>query len=185
MKPGLYEPCTIHHTPIYPYTPYIPYNHITIHPHTHTIHPGLFLSETFYDDKYEDDSERKGLEGMLECMESKETPRVPFNPRDLRLVDDDNEPGISYENAIYSLMSKVSDVEDRLSLIPEEEPDFRVGEAKAPEVPRLRLVEVMPEYEEGLEPEEGVPDPHMIQLYSGVQMMGRGQGGVESKAVSR
>jgi hypothetical protein len=75
---------------------------------------GELISEQFYDDKYEDDEERAGLEKMLEAMESEKHPGVPFDPKDLRLLNEVGRPGMSYEAAMYTLMRQQKDTEARL-----------------------------------------------------------------------
>lgn len=78
---------------------------------------GEFFSEQFFDDKYEDDEERAGLEKMLDHMQSKNYPGLPFDPNDLRLPNDVGRPGMSYETALYSLMRQQKDVEGRLNTL--------------------------------------------------------------------
>mmetsp|Transcript_23534 Transcript_23534/g.57647 ORF Transcript_23534/g.57647 Transcript_23534/m.57647 type:complete len:588 (+) Transcript_23534:303-2066(+) len=144
---------------------------------------GQMISTSFYDDKYEDDGERAGLESMLASMANPAHRNVPFDPKELRLLNDFDEPGMSYENAIYTLMQQVREMEDRLSMIPEEEAEFVGGSApgkQPPGIPALRLVEELSEAQiiAGMEQCE-------VELFQGVQMMGRGVGNVGSKAVSR
>ena len=78
---------------------------------------GELFSEQFYDDKYEDDEERAGLEKMLAAMESDKSPGVPFDPKDLRLLNEVGRPGMSYETALYTLMRQQRDNEARLNTL--------------------------------------------------------------------
>lgn len=152
---------------------------------------GEITNERFQDDKYEDDGERTLLENMAENYEKKEHKGVPFNPRFLRLVNDDDEPGMSYENAIYDLYDQVRDVRDRLNMIPQDEAEFVEGSGPnhvegGHKV--LHLVEQMTEQQviSHMEEHDGKkPEPFTVDLHQGAQMMGRGVGGVWSKAVSR
>jgi hypothetical protein len=153
---------------------------------------GQLISSSFYDDKYEDDGERLILEDIAEHLENPSHPSVPFDPKNLRLVNDDDQPGMSYENAIYDLQSELADVRDQLSLIPEEEADFVEGSApgRLPDhgYPGLLLVEEFSEqhiiaYKEANAGAE--PAPAIVPLHPGAQMLGRGVGNVLSKAVSR
>lgn len=150
---------------------------------------GQLISTSFLDDKYEDDSERAVLEGIAEHLLNPAHPAVPFDPKDLRLVNDYDEPGMSYEDAIYNLMTQVREVEERLSMIPEEEAEFVVGGApsRQPEgVPALKLIEELSEAVKIRLQESGEDVvPAEVPLHQGVQMMGRGVGNVISKAVSR
>lgn len=153
---------------------------------------GQIISSSFYDDKYEDDGERAILENMALQLENPCHPEVPFDPKHLRLVNDDDQPGMSYENAIYDLQAELADVRDQLSLIPEEEADFVEGGSpgRLPDhgMDGLQLVEEFSEqyviaFKEangGAEPTAGV-----IPLHPGAQMLGRGVGNVSSKACSR
>ena len=153
---------------------------------------GQLISSSFYDDKYEDDGERLILEDIAEHLENPSHPAVPFDPKNLRLVNDEDQPGMSYENAIYDLQSELADVRDQLSLIPEEEADFVEGSApgRLPDhgFPGLQLVEefsdqyviAFKEANAGAE-----PPPAIVPLHPGAQMLGRGCGNVLSKAVSR
>ena len=153
---------------------------------------GQLISSSFYDDKYEDDGERLILEDIAEHLENPSHPAVPFDPKNLRLVNDEDQPGMSYENAIYDLQSELADVRDQLSLIPEEEADFVEGSApgRLPDhgFPGLQLVEefsdqyviAFKEANAGAD-----PPPAIVPLHPGAQMLGRGCGNVLSKAVSR
>lgn len=148
---------------------------------------GEFFVSGFNDDKYEDDHEREILEGFDEHMQ-KHT--VPFDPKDLRLVNDFDEPGMCYEDAIFELMTQMREVEDRLSMIPEEEAEFVEGSApgRQPEgSPILRLVEEFSEEQiiAVTEATGKAPVPAELELHPGAQMMGRGVCNVLSKAVSR
>lgn len=153
---------------------------------------GQIISASFYDDKYEDDGERLILEDIAEHLENPSHLSVPFDPKHLRLVNDEDQPGMSYENAIYDLQAELADVRDQLSLIPEEEADFVEGSSpgRLPDhgMEGLRLVEeysesyviAYKEHNAGME-----PTPSIIPLHPGAQMLGRGVGNVQSKAVSR
>lgn len=145
---------------------------------------GMTISSSFYDDKYEDDGEREILENISDHLENPAHRDVPFDPKNLRLMNDmDDQAGMSYENAIYTLMNQLREVEDRLSMIPEEEAEFVEGSApgRQPEgILALRLVEE--QTDEGLTPQGGLAQ---VELHQGAQMMGRGVGSVASKAVSR
>jgi len=145
---------------------------------------GMTISSSFYDDKYEDDGEREILENISDHLENPAHRDVPFDPKNLRLMNDmDDQAGMSYENAIYTLMNQLREVEDRLSMIPEEEAEFVEGSApgRQPEgILALRLVEE--QTDEGLTPQG---DLAQVELHQGAQMMGRGVGSVASKAVSR
>ena len=150
---------------------------------------GQLISSRFYDDKFEDDGERAVLEGIAAHLQNPAHRDVPFDPKDLRLVNDYDEPGMSYENAIYNLMTQVREVEDRLSMIPEEEAEFVEGSAPgrpADGVPKLMLVEEMSEMVKIRLKEAGEEIISAeVPLHQGIQMMGRGVGNVISKAVSR
>ena len=152
---------------------------------------GQLISTSFYDDKYEDDGERLILENIAEHLEDPSHPDVPFDPKHLRLVNDEDQPGLSYENAIYNLQAEVADMREQLSLIPEEEAEFVDGSAPGRQQdgwPRLMLVdEFTAQFEiEYMEANDGEkPVPLEVPLHPGVQMMGRGVGAVHSKAVSR
>jgi len=50
------------------------------------------------------------LEGMSHHMEDPAHPNVPFDPKDLRLVNDFDQAGMSYENAIYTIMQQVRSI---------------------------------------------------------------------------
>lgn len=150
---------------------------------------GQMISTSFYDDKYEDDSERAVLGTISQHLLNPAHRDVPFDPKDLRLVNDYDEPGMSYENAIYNLMTQVREVEERLSMIPEEEAEFVEGGApsRQPEgVPAMKLVEELSEAVKIRLQENGeVVASAEVPLHQGAQMMGRGVGNVISKAVSR
>ena len=49
------------------------------------------------DDKYEDDGERAGLEYMLEMIDDKQMPGLPFKVDDLKLRTDSDEATETYE----------------------------------------------------------------------------------------
>ena len=74
---------------------------------------GQLISTSFYDDKYEDDGERLILENIAEHLEDPSHPDVPFDPKHLRLVNDEDQPGLSYENAIYNLQAEVADMREQ------------------------------------------------------------------------
>ena len=153
---------------------------------------GQLISARFYDDKYEDDGEREILENIASQLEEPGHLGVPFDPKNLRLMSDDDVPGMNYEDAMYNIMNQIREIEDRLSMIPEEEGEFVEAEGGGPSrqpdgYPPLYLVEEISAEKrmKALEEEEEEPEPAEILLYPGVQMMGRGCGNVLSKAVSR
>lgn len=153
---------------------------------------GQLISARFYDDKYEDDGEREILENIASQLEEPGHLGVPFDPKNLRLMSDDDVPGMNYEDAVYNIMNQIREIEDRLSMIPEEEGEFVEAEGGGPSrqpdgYPPLYLVEEISAEKQmkAMEDGEEEPEPAEILLYPGVQMMGRGCGNVLSKAVSR
>ena len=147
---------------------------------------GVMTSETFLDDKYEDDGERLGLEMMLANIESEGHPGVPFEPSDLRLPDATGAPGLSYERTISTLLEEVREIQEQLSLLPEDENELRLittGKAEPEEYRKLRLVYVPDPLSQQANDKKYVPPE--IALHDGQQTIGRGMGGVENKGVSR
>jgi len=147
---------------------------------------GVMTSETFLDDKYEDDGERLGLEMMLANIESEGHPGVPFEPNDLRLPDATGAPGQSYERILTTLLEEVREIQEQLSLLPENENELRLittGKAEAEEHRKLRLVFMPDPLSNEANDKKYVPP--QILLHEGQQTVGRGMGGVENKGVSR
>ena len=147
---------------------------------------GVMSSETFLDDKYEDDGERLGLEMMLANIENDDHPGVPFDPNDLRLKDASGEPGLSYEKTIEQLMEEVREIQEQLSLLPEDENELRLittGRREAEEHRKLRLVYMPDPLSAEANDKKYVPPE--ILLHEGMQTIGRGMGGIENKGVSR
>lgn len=147
---------------------------------------GVMTSETFLDDKYEDDGERLGLEMMLANIESEGHPGVPFEPNDLRLPDATGAPGLSYERTLTTLLEEVREIQEQLSLLPEDENELRLittGKAEPEEFRKLRLVYVPDPLSHQANDKKYVPPE--IALHDGQQTIGRGMGGVENKGVSR
>jgi len=143
-------------------------------------------SETFLDDKYEDDGERLGLEMMLANIENDDHPGVPFDPNDLRLKDASGEPGLSYEKTIEQLLEEVREIQEQLSLLPEDENELRLittGRREAEEHRKLRLVYMPDPLSAEANDKKYVPPE--ILLHEGMQTIGRGMGGIENKGVSR
>jgi len=151
---------------------------------------GTFFPK-FYDDKYEDDGEREILEDIAKHLTDPKHEGVPFDPKDLKMLNDADEPGMSYEDAIHNLIAEVNDCRERLDMLPEDEAEFEDGSdpARLPHGwPKIRLVEEFSESDIIKHAENNggaAPVPLEIPLTAGVQMMGRGKGGVTSKAVSR
>jgi len=147
---------------------------------------GVMSSETFLDDKYEDDGERLGLEMMLANIENDDHPGVPFDPNDLRLRDATGEAGLSYEKTLEQLLEEVREIQEQLSLLPEDENDLRAittGHAEEEEFRSLRLVYVPDPL--STEANDKTYVPPEILLHKGLQTIGRGMGGIENKGVSR
>lgn len=65
---------------------------------------GAFISDTFSDDRYEDDGERLGLEAMLASLADN---GVPFNPEHLRLPNADGTMGDSYEETLLRMRAQL------------------------------------------------------------------------------
>ena len=147
---------------------------------------GVMSSETFLDDKYEDDGERLGLEMMLANIENESHPGVPFDPNDLRLTAATGELGQSYEKTLEQLLEEVREIQEQLSLLPEDEADLRkitTGHADEEEFRKLRLVYIPDPLSTEANDKKYVPPE--ILLHDGQQTIGRGMGGVENKGVSR
>jgi len=147
---------------------------------------GVMSSETFLDDKYEDDGERLGLEMMLANIENDDHPGVPFDPNDLRLRDEAGEAGLSYEKTLEQLLEEVREIQEQLSLLPEDENDLRAittGHAEEEEFRSLRLVYVPDPL--STEANDKTYVPPEILLHKGLQTIGRGMGGIDNKGVSR
>ena len=147
---------------------------------------GVMSSETFLDDKYEDDGERLGLEMMLANIENDDHPGVPFDPNDLRLKDASGEPGLSYERTLEQLLEEVREIQEQLSLLPEDENELRLittGHREAEEHRKLRLVYMPDPLSAEANDKKYVPPE--ILLHEGTQTIGRGMGGIENKGVSR
>jgi hypothetical protein len=147
---------------------------------------GVMSSETFLDDKYEDDGERLGLEMMLANIENEAHPGVPFDPNDLRLTAATGELGQSYEKTLEQLLEEVREIQEQLSLLPEDEADLRkitTGHADEEEFRKLRLVYIPDPLSTEANDKKYVPPE--ILLHNGQQTIGRGMGGVENKGVSR
>ena len=147
---------------------------------------GVMSSETFLDDKYEDDGERLGLEMMLANIENDDHPGVPFDPNDLRLRDEAGEAGLSYEKTLEQLLEEVREIQEQLSLLPEDENDLRAittGHADEEEFRSLRLVYVPDPL--STEANDKTYVPPEILLHKGLQTIGRGMGGIDNKGVSR
>ena len=147
---------------------------------------GVMSSETFLDDKYEDDGERLGLEMMLANIENEAHPGVPFDPNDLRLTAATGELGQSYEKTLEQLLEEVREIQEQLSLLPEDESDLRkitTGHADEEEFRKLRLVYIPDPLSTEANDKKYVPPE--ILLHNGQQTIGRGMGGVENKGVSR
>ena len=147
---------------------------------------GVMSSETFLDDKYEDDGERLGLEMMLANIENESHPGVPFDPNDLRLTAATGELGQSYEKTLEQLLEEVREIQEQLSLLPEDESDLRkitTGHADEEEFRKLRLVYIPDPLSTEANDKKYVPPE--ILLHNGQQTIGRGMGGVENKGVSR
>jgi hypothetical protein len=147
---------------------------------------GVMSSETFLDDKYEDDGERLGLEMMLANIENESHPGVPFDPNDLRLTAATGELGQSYEKTLEQLLEEVREIQEQLSLLPEDEADLRkitTGHADEEEFRKLRLVYIPDPLSTEANDKKYVPPE--ILLHNGQQTIGRGMGGVENKGVSR
>ena len=147
---------------------------------------GVMSSETFLDDKYEDDGERFGLEMMLANIENDDHPGVPFDPNDLRLKDAAGDPGLSYEKTLEQLLDEVREIQEQLSLLPEDENELRAittGHAEEEEYRKLRLIYVPDPLSTEANDKSYVPPE--ILLHDGQQTIGRGMGGIENKGVSR
>ena len=147
---------------------------------------GVMSSETFLDDKYEDDGERLGLEMMLANIEGDDHPGVPFDPNDLRLKDASGQQGLSYEKTLEQLLEEVREIQEQLSLLPENEAELRAittGKAEPDEYRKLRLVYIPDPLSTEANDKKYVPPE--IMLHDGMQTIGRGMGGVDNKGVSR
>ena len=147
---------------------------------------GVMSSETFLDDKYEDDGERLGLEMMLANIEGDDHPGVPFDPNDLRLKDASGQQGLSYEKTLEQLLEEVREIQEQFSLLPENEAELRAittGKAEPDEYRKLRLVYIPDPLSTEANDKKYVPPE--IMLHDGMQTIGRGMGGVDNKGVSR
>jgi hypothetical protein len=162
---------------------------------------GTATSEQFMDDKYEDDGERAGLEYMLEMIDDEQMPGLPFKVEDLKLRTDNDEPTETYERAIQTLQIQIANIENRLSVLPEDEGELRnlnTGHVDKIEYRKMKLsliedpqvMALKKQQEASSTPRSGSAKRRLsvtteILLYPGNQTIGRGMAGVTGKAISR
>lgn len=162
---------------------------------------GTATSEQFMDDKYEDDGERAGLEYMLEMIDDKQMPGLPFKVEDLKLRTDNDEPTETYERAIQTLQIQIANVENRLSVLPEDESELRAlntGHMDKIEYRKMKLSLMEDPQALALKQQQQAPTTPRsgsarqrqsliteIPLYPGNQTIGRGMAGITGKAISR
>jgi len=160
---------------------------------------GTATSDQFMDDKYEDDGERAGLEYMLEMIDDKQMPGLPFKVDDLKLRSEDgDEATMTYERAIQALQIQLQTIENRLSVLPEDEGDLRAlhtGHAEKVEYKRMKLVLIEDPATLALKQQQQTPRSAgarkralpvtEVMLYPGNQTIGRGMAGITGKAISR
>jgi hypothetical protein len=162
---------------------------------------GTATSEQFMDDKYEDDGERAGLEYMLEMIDDKQMPGLPFKVEDLKLRTDNDEATETYERAIQTLQIQIANIENRLSVLPEDEGELRnlnTGHVDKIEYRKMKLsliedpqvMALKKQQEASSTPRSGSSKRQLsvtteIMLYPGNQTIGRGMAGVTGKAISR
>ena len=161
---------------------------------------GTATSEQFMDDKYEDDGERAGLEYMLEMIDDKQMPGLPFKVDDLKLRTDNDEATETYERAIQTLQIQIANIENRLSVLPEDEGELRnlnTGHVEKAQYRKMKLSLIEDSQVLAKQQQQASSTPRSssarrrqsliteIRLYPGNQTIGRGMAGITGKAISR
>jgi len=151
---------------------------------------GAFVSETFIDDRFEDDGERQGLEEMLARQADV---GVPFALDMLRLRTEDGAFGNSYEHELFQIKSEIARI-------------VAMRGTKEP-LPDLRLEEIKRKWKDNRE--EFTPDENQkssnfklvrkedsnksdyshvgedVFLRNGANVLGRGLAGCDVATISR